>query len=291
MSPRVKTFSLRARLTLLLALAVLVVFGAAAKIVDWRADAEMQQRFDASLLSRAQSLAALAHVVDGRVAMDAAGTAATSFPGNADSAWYDLRCDGKLVARTGEVPPPAAANVEAEFADARLPNGRPLRVVSFGFTPAGVAREQTAPTCALTYALDSGSLDDLLDTLDFILLGSLLGACVVVMLSTPWLVRRGLRPIAQLDHAMAGIGPDTPGARLPESSTTELVPLVERINEVLVRMDAGLAHERQFASGLAHEFRTRLAELRTLVDVETRYPSGRDARSLLAEAGSIGGEL
>src|SRR6185437_3304529 len=52
-----------------------------------------------------------------------------------------------------------------------------------------------------------------------------------------------------------------------------------------------LAGERQFASGLAHEFRTRLAELRTLVDVETRYPSGRDSRSLLQEIGSIGTEL
>ncbi|HKV65997.1 MAG TPA: ATP-binding protein, partial [Rhodanobacteraceae bacterium] len=169
-----------------------------------------------------------------------------------------------------------------------------LRVVALRFVPATEGHRTiaaTAPTCLLRYALDRGPLEDLLNTLDVILLGSLLGACVVVMLATPWLVRRGLRPIAVLDHAMAGIGPDTPGARLPESSTTELAPLVARINEVLARMDEGLARERQFASGLAHEFRTRLAELRTLVDVETRYPSGRDAQSLLGEAGSIGGEL
>ena len=56
-------------------------------------------------------------------------------------------------------------------------------------------------------------------------------------------------------------------------------------------MDEGLARERQFASGLAHEFRTRLAELRTLVDVETRYPGGRDVHSVLGEVGSIGAEL
>ena len=294
MSPHAKTFSLRTRLTLLLALAVLVAFGAAAKIVDWRADTEMQQRFDASLLSRAQSLAALTQIENGRVAVDADNAGVNVFPGNADTSWYELRCGDSTVARTSEVPPPMSAGAEPVFADAQLPGGRLLRVVALRFVPATEGHRTTAanaPSCQLRYALDRGPLEDLLNTLDVILLGSLLGACVVVMLATPWLVRRGLRPIAVLDDAMTGIGPDTPGARLLASTSTELAPLVARINEVLARMDEGLARERQFASGLAHEFRTRLAELRTLVDVETRYPSGRDARSLLCEAGSIGEEL
>ncbi|MBU6416826.1 MAG: sensor histidine kinase N-terminal domain-containing protein [Xanthomonadaceae bacterium] len=289
-----QTFSLRARLTLLLALAVLVVFGAAAKIVDWRADTEMQQRFDASLLSRAQSLAALTQIENGRIAVDADNAEANVFPGNADTSWYELRCGDNVVARTSEVPPSMAAGVQPVFADAELPGGRSLRVVAVRFAPAAEGHRVAAPgapACQLRYALDRGPLDDLLGTLDIILLGSLLGACVLVMLVTPWLVRRGLRPLAVLDRAMAEIGPDAPGGRLPASGTTELAPLVARINEVLARMDAGLARERQFASGLAHEFRTRLAELRTLVDVETRYPSGRDAHSLLGEVGSIGAEL
>lgn len=293
MKARVKTFSLRARLTLLLALAVLVVFGAAAKIVDWRADAEMQQRFDASLLSRAQSLAALTQIENGRIAVDADNAAATVFPGNAESSWYDLRCGGAVIARSTEAPPSVAAEVEPMFADARSRDGRALRVVAFRFTPTHAARASasTAPSCALTYALQSGPLDDLLDTLDIILLGCLLGACALVLLLTPWLVRRSLRPLSVLDRAMAGIGPDAPGGRLPAANTTELAPLVARFNEVLARMDEGLARERQFASGLAHEFRTRLAELRALVDVERRYPSGRDAHGLLGEVGSIGAEL
>jgi len=287
-------FSLRARLTLLLALAVLVVFGAAAKIVDWRADTEMQQRFDASLLARAQSLAALTQVENGRVAVDAENAGANVFPGNADASWYELRCGGSVIARTSEVPPPMRAGAQPVFADAELPGGRLLRVVALRFVPAAEVHRAVAagvPACQLRYALDRGPLEDLLGTLDAILLGSLLGACVLVMLVTPWLVRRGLRPLAVLDRAMAGIGPDAPGGRLPASGTTELAPLVARTNEVLARMDDGLARERQFASGLAHEFRTRLAELRTLVDVETRYPSGRDAHSLLGEVGSIGVEL
>ncbi|HEX7370353.1 MAG TPA: sensor histidine kinase N-terminal domain-containing protein [Rhodanobacteraceae bacterium] len=284
---------MRARLTVLLALAVLIVFGGAAKIVDWRADTEMQQRFDASLLSRAQSLASLVQIEGRQISVDADNAAAAVFPGSAEANWYEVSCGNTTIARTAEIPPPAPAGDAPMFTDAPLGN-RVLREVTLRFHPAreGAAATQPAATsCVLHYALDRGPLDDILDTLDFILLGSLFGACVLVLLATPWLVRRGLRPLAVLDHAISRIGPDTPGARLPSSTTTELVPLVARFNEVLARMDAGLARERQFASGLAHEFRTRLAELRTLVDVETRYPSGRDAESLLGEVGHIGVEL
>lgn len=294
MKPQAKTFSLRARLTLLLALVVLIVFGAAAKIVDWRADTEMQQRFDASLLARAQSLAALTQIENGRIVVDIDNAATAPFPGDANASWYEVSCGGVVVARTAEVPPSLATGLQPVFADAKVRGGRTLRMVAFRFAPTMDDQPAVAPgtpTCRLRYALDRGSLDDILHTLDFILLGSLLGACVLVILATPWLVRRGLRPLTALDHAMAGIGPDEPGGRLPTSGTSELAPLVARINEVLERMDAGLARERQFASGLAHEFRTRLAELRTLVDVETRYPSGRGLSSLLGEVGSIGAEL
>lgn len=289
-----RTVSLRTRLTVLLAVAVLIALGAAAKIVDWRADTEMQQRFDASLLARAQSLAALAQIADGKVVLDDGNAVVAAFPGNAGASRYEVACGGKILARTAETPPPVAAGAEPEFADAQLRDGRVLRVVAWRFRPmaeAGQAAPPGTPTCTLRYGLDRKPLDDILDTLDFILLGSLLCACALVMLATPWLVRRGLRPLAVLDRAMADIGPDTPGGRLPASGTRELVPLVARFNEVLARMDEGLARERQFASGLAHEFRTRLAELRTLVDVETRYPGGREVHSVLGEVGSIGAEL
>ncbi|HEX5961236.1 MAG TPA: sensor histidine kinase N-terminal domain-containing protein [Rhodanobacteraceae bacterium] len=289
-----KTFSLRGRLTILLALAVLVVFGGAAKVVDWRADTEMQQRFDASLLARAQSLAELVQVENGKFSVDADGAATAAFPGHAGASWYVLQCGGAVVARTALAPPALAVGDTPSFTDAELPGDRSLRVVALRFAPAredaSMARPE-APSCVLRYGLDRAPLDELLDNLDFILLGSLLGACLLVLLLTPWLVRRGLRPLSVLDHAMAGIGPETPGGRLPASGTRELAPLVARFNEVLARMDGGLARERQFASGLAHEFRTRLAELRMLVDVERRYPSGRDVHSLLGEVGNIGVEL
>ena len=293
-----KSFSLRLRLTLLLALATLVALGIAAWVVDWRADAEMQQRFDSALLARAQAFAALAHVRHGTTIAIASGTLDSGlFPGITSASWYDLRCNGVSVAHSSSAPPAMTSTSVPAFADTRLPDGRLLREVLLRFIPRGAERLEdaqpagAAKICELRYALDRGSLDDILGTLDLILLGSILGACLVVLALTPWLVRRGLRPLSTLDAAMAGVGPDAPGERLPHADTRELAPLVARFNEVLARMDEGLARERQFAAGLAHELRTRLAELRTLVDVEMRYPGERDMHSVLGEVGKIGGEL
>lgn len=292
---RTKAVSLRWRLTLLLALATLIILGAAAWIVDWRADSEMQQRFDSVLLARAQAFVELVHVDNGRIEFNPHSDTIGAFPGNANASRYDLRCGKTLIARTPQAPPLIAAGALPHFADARLHDDHELRVVALRFVPSSDDAEAGSPAaavdCSLRYALDRGPLDEILDSLDWILLGSLFGVCALVLMLTPWLVRRGLRPLSVLASAMAGVGPDAPGRRLPDGGTRELSPLVARFNDVLARMDAGVAREREFAAGLAHELRTRLAELRALVDVETRYPSGRDAHDLLSEAGAIGAEL
>ncbi|HEX7326728.1 MAG TPA: HAMP domain-containing sensor histidine kinase [Rhodanobacteraceae bacterium] len=293
-----KTFSLRTRLTLMLAVAALVAIGIAAKVVDWRGDSEMQQRFDTSLLVRAQAFTALVRSGANGIEIDAVADRMARFPNGKLNDWYAVTCAGRVIAESDPPPPPLAAGTAPRFGNAHLADGVELRMVALRFQPGveadeGVAEvaRGAAPSCALRYALDREPLDSILHRLDWIYIGSTLGACVLVLLLAPWLVRRGLRPLVVLNRAMAGIGPDAPGGRLPASDTTELIPLVTRFNEVLARMDAGLARERQFASGLAHEFRTRLAELRTLVEVEERYPSGRDLPSVLGEVGSIGAEL
>lgn len=293
-----KSISLRARLTLLLAVAALVSLGIAARVVDWRADSDMRQHFDVSLLARAQAFAALVHSGDSAAEIDAMADRAARFPGGASDDWYVVTCQGRVLAASNPAPPTVAVGNAPIFSNSRLADGRELRVVALRFQPlaeVSQGRADTAgsgaATCSLRYALDRGPLGDILRSLDWILLGSILGACALVLLLTPWLVGRGLRPLDALDRAMAAIGPDAPGGRLPASRTVELAPLVTRFNEVLERMDAGLARERRFASGLAHEFRTRLAELRTLVDVERRHPSGRGLDAVLAEVGSINAEL
>ena len=102
----IRGFSLRWRLTLLLALATGIALGSAAWIVDWRADSEMQQRFDSALLARAQALAGVVQVDNGAIGLSEHGDPTAEFPGNGNSSWYEVQCGDAIVAQTPRAPPP-----------------------------------------------------------------------------------------------------------------------------------------------------------------------------------------
>ena len=283
--------SLAARITLLLVATSLAVLGGGALLMDWRIDRAMEARFRENLLTQAQALTTVVEIEQ------AAGTshAPPGLLADEGRAWYELRCAGLPPQRSSPPPPatpagwPHSAGSTPRFADISQASGR-LGAVMFAFQEPSASRPPTRD-CELLFMQDRRAFDRLLTTLDWILaLGPAL-ALLVALVAVPLIVRRGLRPVRALVERMRDIGPHAPGQRLPASGMRELDPLVARFNDVLARMDDGLARERQFASGLAHETRTRLAELRALTEVEVRYPSGRELAQILGEIGQIGGEL
>lgn len=297
-----KTPSLSTRITLLLIITSLLVMGGGAQLMDWRIDHAMGDRFRENLLTQAQALTTVIEFER----EDASGVRHTWLPRTslfaaAGHAWYEIRCAGLPPQRSDPPPPvmpvnwPDAANGKPRFQGLSHGGGQ-LGSVMFTFrAPVGDAQAgnvgQPAHDCRLLFEQDRHPFDQMLLAIDWILVLGPALALGIALLAVPLIVRRGLRPVRALAERMRAIGPHAPGQRLTHSGLRELDPLVDRFNDVLARMDDGLARERQFASGLAHETRTRLAELRALAEVETRYPSGRDLPDILAEVGHIGGEL
>jgi two-component system sensor histidine kinase QseC len=300
-----RPLSLRLRITVLLVAAIVLTLGTATWLIDSRIDNELSQRADANLLERAQALSDIFRVE--RTRFDAEQQ--PDFLANAGRVYFTIDCDGQHVASPAQAAAlswPAASDGQPRFADLSNRRGDELRAVVLMFRPATAwdgrslsgaagaeAAGQAAPParCNLGLAVDTDEVQRFQGSMDAIFLGSILLAILVVVFLVPLLVSRGLKPLAQLAEAMQGIGPQTPERRLANENTHELTPLTARFNEVLARMEQGLVRERQFASGVAHELRTPLAELRTLVEVELRYPSGRDLRTLIADIGNIGVEL
>jgi signal transduction histidine kinase len=286
----VKRPSLAARIALLLVATSLALLGGGALLMDWRIDRAMETRFRENLLAQAQALTTV-------VEIEQAAGSPRAPPGllAGDRAWYELRCAGLPTQHSSPRPPampadwPAAAGATPRFVN--LPHGHArLGAVMYAFQ-APAATGPPTRNCALLFMQDRRSFDRLLTALDWILVLGPALAMLVALVAVPLVVRRGLKPVRALAERMHDIGPHAPGQRLPASGLRELDPLVARFNDVLARMDEGLARERQFASGLAHETRTRLAELRALAEVEARYPSGRELRQILGEIGQIGAEL
>lgn len=289
--------SLSARITLLLVVTSLLVLGGGAKLMDWRIDHDMEARFRENLLTRAQALTTVLALEQNEA--EPMRRVPTSPLTGEGQIYYEIRCTGQPPLRSHPPLPMSPAGwptaVTATPGFARLHHGTgSLGTVMYRFTaaPHPPGTSAMAPrSCAMLFAQDREPFDEMLESLDWTLGLSPALALIIALIAVPLIVRRGLRPLSALGERMREIGPNAPGQRLPISGVHELDPLVARFNDVLDRMDEGLARERQFAAGLAHETRTRLAELRALTEVESRYPSGRSLADILGEVGHISGEL
>ncbi|HEX7342566.1 MAG TPA: ATP-binding protein [Rhodanobacteraceae bacterium] len=295
-----KRLSLTVRITVLLGMAVVLLVGGAALLMDQLVDHEVGRRMDSALLTQAQTLASLVSVgPDGLDVSDVLEPRPHQLTARSRDFWAVHCANG--VAATSQPAPliyPAGwlTSTSSEPTFAYLdPRHDTLRAVWFSFK-ADVESEEnrtasTTMSCRIAFIHSRRAMNDILSAIDGILLSIPLLALLAVLLLSPWLIRHGLKPLATLGEAMRGIGPQLPGQRLQATGARELVPLVARFNEVLARMDDGIARERQFAGALAHETRTHLAELRALVEVEQRYPSQRSVHETLGEVGGIVDEL
>lgn len=122
----------------------------------------------------------------------------------------------------------------------------------------------------------AASLEDRDEALDG-LLGQLLvvGPLALLLSSLAGYVLAGaaLRPVEAMRLRAAEVSSEEPGRRLPlPEARDEIRWLGETLNEMLSRLEAGLARERRFVADTSHELRTPLASLRTELELALRRP-------------------
>jgi signal transduction histidine kinase len=302
----VKGSSLALRITLMLGAICLVALGAGSFLMDWQVDHELEHRFEQSLATEAQALLESvaadpgarvppAGIRGGKVEWLPSGVLRSE-----GRSYFDVRC-GDAAPVLSDPPPPvrpggwpaAAPGRPRRFGEQDLGGEHLGWLILQAPLPAPDGTPAATPpaSCRLLLIQHRTKLDEIMLAIDWILILSPLTVLGTALIAVPLVVRRGLDPLNRLGERMHDIGPDAPGRRLEATGLAELDPLVARFNGVLARMDEGLVRERQFASGLAHETRTRLAELRALAEVEASYPSGRGLPEILGEVRRIGGEL
>ena len=132
----------------------------------------------------------------------------------------------------------------------------------------------------LAVATDRRELDKSIAALAVVLTvsGILMLALTAVML--PWLLRRELAPLDWLGSQAQSISAETLSQRFPSNEIPgELLPITARLNDLLQRLQTSFERERQYSNDLAHEFRTPLAELRSLAELSLKWPDTRNADS------------
>jgi two-component system, OmpR family, sensor kinase len=124
------------------------------------------------------------------------------------------------------------------------------------------------------------SLEDRDDALGGLLAAFLVGGPIALALSTLLgylLAGALLRPVEDMRRRAAEISTDRAGQKLPlPHAHDEIFRLGTTLNEMLGRLEAGIARERRFVADASHELRTPLALLRTELELAQRRPRSPD---------------
>jgi two-component system sensor histidine kinase QseC len=88
-----------------------------------------------------------------------------------------------------------------------------------------------------------------------------------------WIVRRGLKPVDVLAGKIGRMDDSNLGQRLDLDGTpSELMPVTQRLNELLGRLEEAFSREKSFSSDVAHELRTPLAGVEAALEVCASRP-------------------
>ena len=292
--------SIQRRLTIALALLCCTLWSAGGIALYLLLRAGLVGEFDHTSHVTVQRLAALTERTEGGPAFDASGDPLPAFePGDRPDYFQIWLPDGSTLAQSPSLAPIAALPRDAgapeapRYLNVSLPNGRSGRAAGIRFVPhdddeapANTRAPQREDEVTLVVARDRGDLDDRLRQLATMLVMVGLTTAVAVSVVGGMLVRRGLRPLATLAAHAAAIDASSLGSQFPtDHMRAELLPIAQRLNDLLARLDASFARERRFSADVAHELRTPIAELRTLSEVALRWPDDAGAsRSALQDA-------
>lgn len=94
-----------------------------------------------------------------------------------------------------------------------------------------------------------------------------------------------IRPLHRASSRARHISPTRLDVRLPtDDMPSEIMPLVDAVNQALDRLEHGFLAQREFAADAAHELRTPLAILRTRIETlpqsEAIHALGRDVENM-----------
>jgi two-component system heavy metal sensor histidine kinase CusS len=171
-------------------------------------------------------------------------------------------------------------------------NGQPQRTAGLKFMPRiadSDDKNYQPPTnvqaITLVVARDVGDLHGQLRFLRWLLLIASAAVIALSFLIAAIIVRQGLNPLHSIAAGIAAISEDDLATRIGTTSApAEILPIKNRLNDLLSRLEDAFKRERRFTADVAHELRTPLAGIRSIIEVTlTRARDTDEYQSVLSE--------
>ncbi|MGH7245189.1 MAG: ATP-binding protein [Phycisphaerales bacterium] len=290
---------------LLIGLAIVIAISGSALYLGIRS--AYTRQFDDTLGARSAALAASTRWDGTHLDLDFTPESMPWYNPGPHAEYFEIRATGTSKATLFQSPSMksqtwSAARAGQSAQDAPLPDGRRGRVLDLTFRPLPEEEldgpshakerklaEETAPTLTLAVGMGREDLDSKLHLLALWLalagIAITVGAVLIVLAA----LKRGLEPLDHLSTQMRVIKAETLATPLETSAAPrELIPVYSRLNDLLGRLHGAFEREKRFTGAAAHELRTPIAELRSLIEVSrSRERTIPEMQSALDEALAI----
>ena len=198
---------------------------------------------------------------------------------------------------------------QRRYADLQLPDGRAGRLLETVFLPHVEGDKwqpeeaeddgewsdlPTATPITLVFARERESLDAVLLAVSYTIFGVIVAVLLLVVLLVRRLVAHGLMPLSRLAGQVGEIDESRLDARLSHdgAQSVEIAPIENQLNHLLDRLQSAFEREKRFSANVAHELRTPLSELKTLVEVGLMVPDDRaQVEAFFRDVGAISGQM
>ncbi len=267
--------SIQARLLVLSLLSVLGVAMGTAWFAYREAVHEVDELVDAQLVQYARIMLALAHAGDDDE-VDAPHVGGHRYASQVIFQIWERDRDGdKLLLRSPEAPHAWPDDVAREgYSNMRLGD-------SSWRCFAATDNEGGRYTLA---AMDLRIQDELVRGIAMGNVRPYLYGLPILALLLVWAIRSGLAPLRRLDADLAGSSPERLDPIAEDQATHELLPLIQTMNRLFLRVTHVLDNERRFTSDAAHELRTPLAAIKAQLQVAERTPDASESRGAVRKA-------
>ncbi|TDM06469.1 MAG: hypothetical protein C4K60_18150 [Ideonella sp. MAG2] len=264
---KVRTHGASVRSQLLWPLLWVWVLGLTAAVLGayWLARTSANAAFDRGLQDEATALAAKVTWSDRGPLLDLSRQTMEllTWDGDDRNGFVMVDADGNALAGDGTVPLPAAEVRRSSFAQPVLFDagfdGEPVRGVVFSVTSPMLDR-----SVAVVVVETTRRRTELMRDIQLSIIMPALGLGLTSLLLINWGIRRGLQALRDVAKEVARRDAQDWRPLSLAQVPKEAVPLIERINTLLVDMEQTSLLQRRFVADAAHQLRTPVAGIRVL---------------------------